>query len=54
MFTQVFEHRPANAANQDLAERCYDRLYGILLELEGTGVIQAENYFRDVTMLALL
>ena len=54
MFTQVFEHRPANSANQDLAEWCSDGLYGVLLGLEATCVIQAENYFTDVTMLALL
>ena len=54
MFTQVFEHRPANSANQDLAEWCSDGLYGVLLELEATSVIQAENYFTDVTMFALL
>ena len=54
MFTQVFEHRPANSVNQDLAEWCSDGLYGVLLGLEGTCMIQAENYFTDVTMLALL
>ena len=54
MFTQVFEHRLTNYANQDLAEWCSDGLYGVLLELEATCVIQAENYFTDVTMFALL
>ena len=54
MFTQVFEHRPANSATQDLAEWCSDELYGVLLELEATSMIQAENYFTEVTMFALL
>ena len=54
MFTQVFEHRSANSANQDLAEWCSDGLYGGLLGLEATCVIQAANYFTDATMLALL
>ena len=54
MFTQVLEHRQANSANQDLAESCSDGLYTVLLGLEPKCVIQAENYFTDVTMLALL
>ena len=32
----------------------FDGLYGVQLGLEATCVIQAENYFTDVTMLALL
>ena len=54
MFTQVFEHHPVNSANQDLAEWCSDGLYGGLLGSEAICVIQGENYFTEVTMLALL
>ena len=54
MFTQVLEHRPVSSANQDLAESCSDGSYGVLLGSEATCVIQAENYFTEVTMLALL
>ena len=54
MFTQVLEHRPVSSANQDLAEWCSDGLYSVLFGLKATCVIQAENYFTEVTMLALL
>ena len=54
MFTQVLEHRPVSSANQDLAEWCSDGLYSVLFGLKATCVIHAENYFTDVTMLALL
>ena len=53
MFTQELEQRPVSSANQDLAEWCSDGLYGLPLGLEATCVIQAENYFTYVTMLAL-
>ena len=52
MFTQELEQRPVSSANQDLAEWCSDGLYGVPLGLEATCVIQAENYFTYVTMLA--
>ena len=54
MLTHVFEHHSANSPNQDLAEWCSEGLYGVLLELEATCMIQAENNFTDVTMLALV
>ena len=53
MFTQVLEHPRVSSANQDLAKWCSEGLNGVLLGLEATCVIQAENYFTDITMLAL-